>query len=153
MNGEGGFVMRNVLMAFVTLTLTLSVAFASYAMDGWRQQEGGWYYYQNEQRLADQWINENGDTYYLGPDGRMLTGNHLIDGYLYSFMSDGKLFKYTGTDVWRDHKVITTDGRGVLAMWPGSLNWEPRTWCSFPALRIPYRICCGCARMAWRRLC
>ena len=115
MNGEGGFVMRNVLMAFVTLTLTLSVAFVSYAMDGWRQQEGGWYYYQNEQRLADQWINENGDTYYLGPDGRMLTGYHLIDGYLYSFMSDGKLFKYTGTDVWRDHKVITTDGRGVLA--------------------------------------
>lgn len=108
--------MKRILTVLLTLIFMAAVPFASYAMDGWQQEDNAWYYYRDDNKLTDEWINENGDTYYVGSDGKMYTGNQLIDGYLYYFRADGKLVLETEavSNIWHDHKVLYSDGRGTL---------------------------------------
>ena len=47
---------------------------------GWEEILGLWYYYQNGQELKSQWVKDGKWWYYLGEDGKMLTGLQEIDG-------------------------------------------------------------------------
>lgn len=128
-----------------SLLLFTAAPYTAYSAEGWQQEDGNWYYYQDGARIVNQWVQENGDSYYMGPDGKMTTGSgHLIDGYLYDFTSDGKLLTEALGDVWRDHKV-TYDGhgKGILsamdqqdALYGSScVDWMDQTYAIFTEYR------------------
>ena len=52
---------------------------------GWKQRDGKWYYERNGVMLTDQWLLDEGSSYYLGPDGAMVTNRAVKIG------ADGKL--------------------------------------------------------------
>ena len=66
-----------------------------------------WYYFDQEGKMADGWIDIDGQTFYLAPEsdgtrGQMVTGWKLIDGVWYYFNTDsdgtkGILLKNTVT--------------------------------------------------------
>ena len=63
------------LLAFAFTAVFYLNAFAA----GWEQSGDGWYYRGNSgEYLKNNWVYENGKNYYLGADGRMLTGEHTI---------------------------------------------------------------------------
>ena len=39
--------------------------------------------------MATGWVNDGGTWYYLGPDGAMFTGTHVINGRTYVFDDSG----------------------------------------------------------------
>lgn len=53
--------------------------------NGWVKESGKWYYYKEDQKMADKWVWEDGDLYYLGADGAMATEGTLQVG------ADGKV--------------------------------------------------------------
>ncbi len=58
----------------------------TYSMQtGWQKEGGSWYYYRNGTPVKGQWLKDtDGYWYYLGADGRMLTGLQKIKGKVYS---------------------------------------------------------------------
>lgn len=79
-----------------------------------------WYYFDQEGKMADGWINIDGQTFYLAPEsdgtrGQMVTGWKLIDGVWYYFNTDsdgtkGILLKNTVTP---DGFSVDEEGRWV----------------------------------------
>ena len=79
-----------------------------------------WYYFDQEGRMADGWINIDGQTFYLVPEsdgtrGQMVTGWKSIDGVWYYFNMDsdgtkGILLKNTVTP---DGFLVDEEGRWV----------------------------------------
>lgn len=55
-----------------------AVGAAQAVSDGWKQENGKWYYYENENKAVNKWIN---GIYYVGSDGAMLTNTTTPDGY------------------------------------------------------------------------
>lgn len=107
--------MKRIAALLLTLTFVLSAPLVSYAMEGWQQEGEDWYYYRDDNKLVNEWIEENGEKYYVGPDGKMYTDYHLIDGYYYCFYPSGRLSTGAISDIWRDHKVIFSEGgKGTL---------------------------------------
>lgn len=56
--------------------------------DGWMQENGTWYYYQNGTKLTG-WQQIDGQYYYLGTDGAMTTGWQMVSGVYYYMHSTG----------------------------------------------------------------
>lgn len=107
--------MKRITALLLMLTFVFSAPLVSYAMEGWQQEGEDWYYYRDDNKLVNEWIEENGEKYYVGPDGKMFTDYHFIDGYYYYFYSTGNLCTYAVSDIWRDHKVIFSEGgKGTL---------------------------------------
>ena len=50
---------------------------------GWTQENGAWYWYEDGEKARSEWVLDGGYWYYLGADGRMLTGLQKIGGKLY----------------------------------------------------------------------
>ena len=79
-----------------------------------------WYYFDQEGKMADGWIDIDGQTFYLAPEsdgtrGQMVTGWKLIDGVWYYFNTDsdgtkGILLKNTVTP---DGFSVDEEGRWV----------------------------------------
>lgn len=72
-----------------------------------------WYYFDQEGRMADGWINIDGQTFYLVPEsdgtrGQMVTGWKLIDGVWYYFNTDSD-----GTKGILLKNTVTPDGFSV----------------------------------------
>lgn len=53
------------------------------ARDGWRQEGDAWYWLENGRPVREIWVTDGGRRYYLGRDGKMLTGLQRIEGKLY----------------------------------------------------------------------
>ena len=51
--------------------------------NGWQQQNGSWYYYENGVLLKSRWLKEGGYWYWLGEDGKMATGWLSREGKFY----------------------------------------------------------------------
>lgn len=70
--------------------------------NGWQEENGKWFYYENGSKAENKWIN---GTYYVGGDGAMLVNTTTPDGYQVG--SDGAWIKsvsqngsdYTGTGI------------------------------------------------------
>ncbi|MDO5406548.1 MAG: CAP domain-containing protein [Eubacteriales bacterium] len=61
---------------------------------GWEQSGEGWYYHANSGNFLDSsWVCDNGKNYYLGADGRMLTGEHFIGYRTCEFDGSGALVR------------------------------------------------------------
>ena len=75
---------------------------------GWAQDTLGWYWYEAGEKARSKWIKDGGYWYYLGPDGRMLTGLQRIGGKLYM------LNPYRKEDMPAGACIIT-DGSGAIS--------------------------------------
>lgn len=53
----------------------------------------GRFYAGPEYKLISGWVQDSGSTYYYQTDGRMATGDFMIDGVLYHFTNDGRLIQ------------------------------------------------------------
>lgn len=59
----------------------------------WQQIDGNWYCFDGQGCMRTGWYNEDGCRYYLGTDGRMVTGSALIGSGEYKFDENGKLIQ------------------------------------------------------------
>ncbi len=96
----------------VGFALSLCLSFAAYAEeDGWYQDERGWYYIKDNQRLESTWVTETdtGKKYYVDDQGYMRTGwiHDTNTNLLYYFSDSGELVK----DQWVDGIYIEPDGK------------------------------------------
>ncbi len=95
------------LIRVISLAAVLSagLSFTSLAEEGWAEEEGGWAYYDgNGVRAASQLLEIDGDYYYFGEDGLMVSnqwvsienfasGDYEPDKYWYYFQNNGKAYR------------------------------------------------------------
>lgn len=71
-------------------------------VDGFAEENGKTYFYENGVLIKDQFKEIDGNTYYFGSDGMMFTYTNNINGNIYFFGADGKMlkgFRYAGATV------------------------------------------------------
>ena len=71
----------------------------------------------------NEWLQDGDNSYYVGEDGAMYTGSHIMDGCLYMFSWNGRLMK-DGKQTYSNGVKYVFDGtgRGV----PAEMNAEER---------------------------
>ena len=79
--------------AGISLAFCLLGAGSALAAEGWQEENGQWYYYENEMKKTGQWLYEDSDNswYYLDDSGRMCVGEREILGDTYFFGEDGRM--------------------------------------------------------------
>lgn len=82
--------MKKIKILFVATCF--SVFFTNHAFAGWVQNEiGQWKYTQDDTTATNQWIEDNGNWYYVNENGIMLSDiSQEINGTNYTFDSSGK---------------------------------------------------------------
>lgn len=66
--------MKQMLIPFATAALAMGTAMVSYAATGWQQEDGNWYYYNNDgDRVTDEWKKSGNDWFWLDEDGNLAT--------------------------------------------------------------------------------
>ncbi|MDL2301061.1 hypothetical protein LJC58_01760 [Lachnospiraceae bacterium OttesenSCG-928-D06] len=121
--------MKKYFLAVILLMLICAIPVQ--AANNWNQENGSWYYYENDMRKTG-WLNEAGKTYYLAADGRMLTGWQLIENQWYLFRGDGSAIK---ADWWYENGTwyylaldgtMLTNSYGPDGCWMGADGkWNP----------------------------
>ena len=67
--------------------LAIGASMTSMAANGWTQQDGQWYYYNNSgEYVTDTWKKSGNSYFYLGDDGAMLTNALIEDGDDYYYV-------------------------------------------------------------------
>lgn len=61
------------------------------AQTGWTEEDGSWYYYQEDGSKKTGWLSDNGKWYYLGADGVMNTGWIQDNGKWYYLGANGAM--------------------------------------------------------------
>lgn len=65
-------------------------------ISGWKEIDGGWYFYENGQTKRG-WLYDGGDWYYLNPEtGLMQTGFVTLEGRTYFLKEDGRMLTEEG---------------------------------------------------------
>ena len=59
----------------------------------WKQIDGCWYSFDENDCMRIGWYDEGNDRYYLGADGKMVTGEVTVDGVKWCFDESGKLIR------------------------------------------------------------
>lgn len=77
--------------------------------NGWGQKGSDWYYYENGQAARGKWVKDKGFWYYLGTDGKMMTGLQKIGGKLYYLNERTRGGLPKGA-------MLQTDGNGVIQL-------------------------------------
>lgn len=75
--------------------------------NGWANENGTWYWYENGVMVKSKWIRYSGRWYYLGADGKMLTGMQQIDGEVY-YLNEKNQFNIP------EGACIITDNNGAI---------------------------------------
>lgn len=66
--------------------------YGSYPANKWLEISGKWYWFDGAgYAVENAWYDYDGKWYYLGADGSMQVGLHIIDGKAYYFHNDGKM--------------------------------------------------------------
>ena len=58
-------------------------------MEGWAAGNGYWSFMKNGYSVSNEWCAANDGWYYMGADGKMVTGKVVIDGVEQDFGTDG----------------------------------------------------------------
>ena len=67
------------------------------SLNGWQNQNGGWYYYENGKKVKNTWKQDSKGWVYLGSDGKMLTNDFAKDSYGWCYVgADGYCVTTTG---------------------------------------------------------
>ena len=61
------------------------------AHDCWKQIDGCWYSFDENDCMRTGWYDCDGERYYLGTDGKMVTGEVTVDGAKWCFDDSGSL--------------------------------------------------------------
>lgn len=109
------------ILAVVAVALVAIAAFspAAYAAKGWTNENGTWYYYENNgTKRTNNWVSYQGTWYYLGSDGKVVTNDQVPYAGKYYFVgSNGKVVTngwayYNGT-----YYYIGKDGQPLAYTW------------------------------------
>lgn len=65
----------------------------SMASDCWKQIDGCWYAFDETDRMRTGWYDCDSGRYYLGTDGKMVTGDVVVDNVTWHFDESGKLIQ------------------------------------------------------------
>ena len=92
---------------------------ASSTSNNWRQDNNGWYYIVNGQRVVNEWVTNGNKKYFIGADGYMIVGWRLFsNGNYYYFDPNSGELKY---NTW-----INTQSGAYYLQSDGSLAVAPR---------------------------
>ena len=81
-----GKLLRASLAAAAAMSMT---GLTAYAVTGWSQEGGVWYYYESDGEYAyDEWERSGDNYFYLGSDGAMLTSTLIDDGSNYYYVDE-----------------------------------------------------------------
>lgn len=112
--------MRQIITILLASILALGISAITCAA-GWEQVNNDWYYLgYSGQYLKNTWIYSEGKNYYVGADGKMLTGEHTIVYRTCTFDENGALVEEgTPMDVTRlDYGDLCGAQRMVQDYWP-----------------------------------
>ena len=84
--------LRRVLAIILTAVFVFSgsVTKVEAAGDGWRQEDGKWYFYCGDAKIIG-WVNDGGTWYYTNADGVLQTGWVEVNGTWYFFNESGSM--------------------------------------------------------------
>ena len=82
---------------------------------GWILDNGNWYYYDENGKMATGWLKENDKWYYLTSEGVMQTGWQKINGKWYYFRPSGAMT--TGWVLWEDKWYYLSSSGAMLTGW------------------------------------
>lgn len=95
----------------ISTLVDLNVGYAGLLQkNGWIWENSGWYWYEKGVPVKNRWLKDGNWWYYLGADGRMMTGLQLISGKLYYLNEERKDTVPTGA-------CIITDGSGAIVLY------------------------------------
>ncbi len=87
-------------------------------LNGWIQENGGWYYYENGVKLTNTWMQDSVGWCYLGSDGRMATNAWVPDSVGMCYVGENG---YCKTDTWLHDGngwcYLDSNGRKVTNQW------------------------------------
>ena len=78
--------------------------------EGWITEGRKRYYLRDGQKVTNEWLHDGIEKYYVGADGAAYTGTHIIDGYFYWFIGEGRLYQAPGFSCDSGHKVVYEQG-------------------------------------------
>lgn len=95
------------------------------ALDGWQQFGDQWFWFSNSADASqEQWLYQDGRTYYLQDDATMATGWVQISGSWYYFDTDGVLREHTWIEDGGDWYYLLP-GSGQMATGPTTVDGRP----------------------------
>lgn len=81
--------------------------------EGWKEENGKWYYLRDGQKVVNQWLVNGADRYYVGADGERYVGWCEVDGVLYCFDYKG-IAEKNRIMYYDDHKyTLDAEGRAM----------------------------------------
>ena len=109
------------VFAVVAVALVAIAAFspAAYAAKGWTNEDGTWYYYENNgTKRTNNWAAVGSTYYYLGADGKVVTnGWGSYQGSYYYLGSDGKVVTNDFVPYGNNNYYVGANGKVVIDNW------------------------------------
>lgn len=148
--------MKRIIKLMVSLAFVVCVmignGMASFAAD-WEQVGNDWYYRQNDgEYLKNSWVYSNGLNYYLGDDGKMVTGERMVVYRTCKFDENGALIEEgVPTDIeGLNMDILTYAHQIVQEYWPAIVKGydmvcSERTKNGAPSEILNYDLCIAAA--------
>lgn len=141
MNKSNTFRQRSIL-GLAALALACALGTAPVTVQA---EKNGWhkgYYYEDDEKVTDDWVHSDGKRYYVGENGRKLVGWNRIGSSYYFFNQKGNNYqqgKPIGAQITKLSNQVVTMGIDV-STWQGKVNWNQvkQSGVDFVMIRVGY---------------